>query len=293
MAASSATYGTLNSPLNAPAQRSMLAPLAVRDADDFKLYDHNSVKLAGAPWETLNCSQRFVRAIKAFFCGICCIACCSIECCCGAIIWLKMSIWASRGQNGSCHMILCDLIRGSPGKHLEVKDVDDVNSDVIIPSDFVSPTSRQLKLHSPSSLRRSIQPSIDFEMEFGRYSGKIMRDDSEKPVYFLNGGVNPADSSLEYAVWTTPAKKTVSWGALTVVNDYVDTGCCCLRQHSTELPADGVLGYITVLQITNEMFLNQADAYYHITKAKHGELGMANATIEDPVEQRLAENKIL
>ena len=76
----------------APAQQSMSAPLAVSDKDGFKLYDHNSVKLAGAPWETLTCSQRFVRAVKALFCGLCCIACSPIECCCGALIWLKISI---------------------------------------------------------------------------------------------------------------------------------------------------------------------------------------------------------
>lgn len=188
-------------------------------------------------------------------------------------------------------MLCCDMLRGNPGKHLQVNEVDALNSDVIIPKDFVT-TTKQLNMHAPSSLRRSIQATLDFEMDFGKFADQITNDDDDKPRYYLNGGIYPADPSLEYTIWTTPAKRTGSWGAVTVVNDYVDTTCCCLRQLSTEIPANGVLGYVTLLQASNEEFFKH-DIDYHLTKAKHGEAGTANAVITDPAEQNLAEKKIL
>eukprot|EP00931_Biecheleriopsis_adriatica_P054979 TRINITY_DN32416_c0_g1_i1.p1 TRINITY_DN32416_c0_g1~~TRINITY_DN32416_c0_g1_i1.p1 ORF type:complete len:336 (+),score=41.04 TRINITY_DN32416_c0_g1_i1:56-1063(+) len=267
-------------------------PVEIRDNDGFKLFGTNSVKLGGAPWSKLTSCQKVGRSLKVFGASLCCMSCCPLNCCFGLIVYVKLMFCGTKGQQGTVHMLIHDFIFASPGQHLEVREIDNMSSDVIIPQSFVE--SGRLNMHTPISLRRSLQGTIDFEMEFGKFSQRVGGDSAEHPRYFLNGGVFPADPALEYTIWTSPARQSSAWGALTVLNEYVDLACCCLLQSSVVLPEDGVLGYITLLQAQNDNFFQRpGGAYYHLTDKKHGEAGVANAEISDPAEQREAEGKVL
>ena len=84
--------------------------------------------------------------------------------------------------------MLADVWQKAPGKLLEVQRSPSAQdtSDVIFDSSFLDNSKRNIRLMGTHSVRRSVQMTIQAELESGKY-GPILQGDTHKPTYFVTG----------------------------------------------------------------------------------------------------------
>jgi hypothetical protein len=124
---------------------------------------------------------------------------------------------------------------------------------VIIPDSLISKSGSWMNTSWGVSLRRSLEHSIQRDLQNGCYAAEIAKDDPQAPLYFLSGQPAGFDLANEKEVWTSHASNTFWSTALA----YVDELKCCsqkIKLTNQTNPDDNVIGLIFLLKVADPTF---------------------------------------
>lgn len=172
------------------------------------------------------------------------------------------------GQLGSCAELFMDHAFNGPGRFLQVKQVDEKNSDLIIPKSWVVKGSTCINCHQGHSLRRSIEMTMQKVLAERPDGAEILTYEPDRPRYFCNGEDSACDPSNppakprlipdEPEIWTGEGHVT-SWPAVRIACHVADPSH--FTPNSLPLDSDGVVGYYTLLELPDMSYWDRAELY--------------------------------
>jgi len=173
------------------------------------------------------------------------------QCTCG---WGPWCVFENKKVFACCSDLCCQ----GDTVELQIQRRDEKSSDVMVPDSLISKSGSWMNTSWGVSLRRSLQHSIQRDLEQGCYATEIANDDPRAPFYFLSGQPTTFDLAKESEVWTSHASNTFWSTALA----YVDELKCCSQKielSDQENTDDNVVGLILLLKVTDSTFYSEAN----------------------------------